>query len=410
MTTTPTESARSADAALSGGPALPAARGGCPFAPPPAYEEAHRTAPVTRAPLWDGSSCWLVTGHAQVRTVLSDNRFSADARHPGFPFLSPGRRELVNRATPSFLRLDGAEHARQRRMLTGDFIVKRVEAMRPRIQRIVDDALDRMVAEGSPADLVAAFALPVPSLVICHLLGVPYEDHGFFQSRSGILLDIAAPAESVGAAQRELTGYLTELTGRKRREPDDSLLGRLAARPDVSPEEAAATGLLLLVAGHETTANMTALGTLALLRHPEQAARLRAEPGLVKGAVEELLRWLSVVHLGVPRVAVEDVDLDGTVVRAGEGVLCMVSTANRDAAVFTDGDRLDLGRDARRHFAFGFGVHQCLGQPLARAELQIALETLFRRLPGLRLAVPYESVRYRADMVVYGVQELPVAW
>ncbi|WP_431683502.1 cytochrome P450 [Kitasatospora sp. KL5] len=391
-------------------PDLPAPRGSCPFAPPPAYEEAHRTAPATRADLWDGTSCWLVTGHAQVRAVLGDHRFSADARHPGFPFLSPGRRELLKRSTPTFLRLDGTEHARQRRMLTGDFIVKRIEAMRPRIQQTVDEALDRMTAGGAPADLVRDFALPVPSLVICHLLGVPYEEHGFFQSRSAVLLDLAAPVETVGTAQRELNAYLADLTARKRRRPDDSLLGRLAARPDVSPEEAAATGVLLLVAGHETTANMTALGTLALLRHPEQAARLRAEPALVKGAVEELLRWLSVVHLGVPRVALEDVDLDGAQIRAGEGVLCMVSTANRDAGVFADGDRLDVTRDARRHFAFGFGVHQCLGQPLARAELQIALETLFRRLPGLHLAVPYESLRYRTDMIVYGVQELPVAW
>ncbi|GAA4834979.1 cytochrome P450 [Kitasatospora terrestris] len=391
--------------------AVPAARdGGCPFDPPPAYDQALHTAPVTRAGLWDGSSLWLVTGHAQVRAVLADERFSADARHPGFPFLSPGRRELVTRTTPTFLRLDGAEHARQRRMLTGDFIVKRIEAMRPEIQRIVDDTLDRMTADGSPADLVSAFALPVPSLVICHLLGVPYEDHAFFQSRSTSLLDLAAPAEAVGVAQRELTDYLRELTGRKRSHPDESVLGRLAARPDTTLEEAAAMGLLLLVAGHETTANMTALGTLALLRNPEQAARLRAEPGIAKGAVEELLRWLSIVHLGVPRVAVEDVDLDGTPVRAGEGVLCMVSTANRDPEVFPGGDRLDIGRDARRHFAFGFGVHQCLGQPLARAELQIALQTLFRRLPELRLAVPYESIRYRTDMVVYGVHELPVAW
>ncbi|MFD9128404.1 cytochrome P450 [Kitasatospora sp. NPDC059571] len=393
-------------------PAAPAARdAGCPFAPPPAYRDAHREAgPVSRISLWDGTSCWLVTGHPQVRAVLGDQRFSADARHPGFPFLSPGRRELVNRATPTFIRLDDPEHARQRRMLTGDFIVKRIEAMRPEIQRLVDDALDTMIAHGSPADLVDAYALPVPSLVICHLLGVPYADHGFFQSRSRALLDLTGPAETVGTAHRELTAHLTELAASKAREPDDTLLGRLVARPDVTLAEAASMGLLLLVAGHETTANMTALGTLALLRHPAQAARLRAEPALVKGAVEELLRYLTVVHLGVPRVAAEDVELDGLTIRAGEGVLCMLSTANRDEPAFPDGDRLDVTRDARRHFAFGFGVHQCLGQPLARVELQIALETLLRRLPELRLAVPFEELRYRTDMVVYGVQELPVAW
>ncbi|GJF30533.1 cytochrome P450 [Kitasatospora sp. NE20-6] len=393
-------------------PAVPADRpDGCPFSPPPAYEDAHRgTGPISRVTLWDGAPCWLVTGHAQVRSVLGDSRFSADARHPGFPFLSPGRRELLDRTTPTFIRLDDPEHARQRRMLTGDFIVKRIEAMRPEIQRLVDAALDTMVAQGSPADLVDAYALPVPSLVICHLLGVPYADHAFFQSRSRALLDLTGSVETVRSAQQELIGYLTDLAGRKQREPDDSLLGRLVRRPDTNLAETAATGLLLLVAGHETTANMTALGTLALLRHPGQADRLRAEPALVKGAVEELLRYLTVVHLGVPRVASEDVELAGTTVRAGEGVLCMLSTANRDELVFTGGDRLDVTRDARRHFAFGFGVHQCLGQPLARVELQIALETLLRRLPGLRLAVPFDDLRYRTGMVVYGVEELPVAW
>ncbi|GAA4994186.1 hypothetical protein GCM10025734_23970 [Kitasatospora paranensis] len=182
----------------------------------------------------------------------------------------------------------------------------------------MDDALDTMTARGPSADLVDAYALPVPSLVICHLLGVPYADHEFFQSRSRALLDLTGSVESVGAAQRELVGYLTDLADHKRREPDDTLLGRLVERPDVSIAEAAATGLLLLVAGHETTANMTALGTLALLRHPAQADRLRAEPALIKGAVEELLRYLTVVHLGVPRVASENVELDGTTVRAGE--------------------------------------------------------------------------------------------
>lgn len=406
MTTTPSRPVTPPE------PTVPAARAtGCPFAPPPAYEQAHRTAPVSRVRLWDGSPCWLVTGHPQSRAVLGDQRFSADARHPGFPFLAPGRRELVGRTTPTFLRLDDPEHARQRRMLTADFIVKRVEAMAPRIQRIVDDTLDRMTSGGArSADLVAEFALPVPSLVICDLLGVPYADHALFQSLSAVLLDIGAPPEAVGAAQRELTGYLSELTARKRRDPDDSLLGRLAARDDLGDDEAAAMGVLLLVAGHETTANMTALGTLALLRRPDQAARLRAEPALMPGAVEELLRYLSIVHLGVPRVATEDVDLDGTRIRAGEGVLCMVSTANRDGTVFPDPGGLDVTRDARRHLAFGFGVHQCLGQPLARAELRIALATLLRRLPGLRIAVPPEEVRYRSDMIVYGVRELPVTW
>ncbi|MEV4612642.1 cytochrome P450 [Kitasatospora sp. NPDC049258] len=398
------------DAAAVASVTVPSAHGSCPFDPPPAYREAHQAGPITRIALWDGAPCWLLTGYRHSRAVLADNRFSADARLPGFPFITPGRRELVARTTPTFLRLDDPEHARQRRMLTGDFIIKRVEALRPQIQQIVDEAFDRMIAKGGPADLVQEFALPVPSLVICLLLGVPYEDHEFFQEHSRILLDISAETERVEASQRALTDYLGELADRKLREPDDGVLSRLVARGELSRAEAASMGLLLLIAGHETTANMTALGTLALLSNPAQLERLRAQPELMKGAVEELLRYLTIVHLGIPRVALEDVELDGTVIRAGEGVLCMVSTANRDSEQFEDGDALDVTRDARRHLAFGFGIHQCLGQPLARAELQIALATLLRRLPNLRLAVPFDQVERRTESVVHGLRALPVDW
>ncbi|WP_042372488.1 cytochrome P450 [Streptacidiphilus neutrinimicus] len=388
---------------------FPAARGGCPFAPPPAYQEALEQRPVTPVSLWDGSRAWLVTRHEDVRAVMGDRRFSADARNAGFPFLSDGRRELAVE-NPSFIRMDDPEHARFRRMLTGDFIIKRVEALRPEVQRIVDGFLDEMTAHHPPADLVAEFALPVPSLVICMLLGVPYEDHDYFQERSRILLRNHSTAEQVRRARDELSGYIEELAERKANEPDERIISRLVARGDLTRAEVAGMSLLLLVAGHETTANMTALSTLALLRDPVQLARLREDPTLIKGAVEELLRFLSIVQSGTVRVAVETAEVGGTTIEAGEGVVCMLSTANRDGSVFASPDELDVGRDARRHVAFGFGVHQCLGQPLARLELQIALETLIRRLPGLRLAVPVEQLRYRTDTVVYGVEELPVAW
>ncbi|MDH6574556.1 cytochrome P450 [Kitasatospora sp. MAP5-34] len=388
---------------------LPAEADGCPFDPPSAYRQAADHAPVTRTELWDGSSCWLVTGHQEVRAVLADQRFSADGRTPGFPFLTPGRRELANR-TPAFIRMDDPEHARLRRMLTTEFLVKRVEDLRPALQRIVDDTLDRMVAGGGPADLVTEFALPIPSLAICLLLGVPYEDHEHFQRQSSILLDITAAEEQVAGAQRELRSYLAALTADKRRAPTDDILSRLAVREDLTTDEAASTALLLLVAGHETTANMTALSTLALLRNPAQAARLRSGPAEAKVAVEELLRYLTIVQLGLPRAATEDLELGGTLIRKGDGLLCMLSTANRDESVFPGGSDLDLDRDARRHLAFGFGVHQCLGQPLARAELQIALRTLFTRLPDLRLAVDEDQLSYRTTMVVHGVHSLPVAW
>ncbi|GAA1413101.1 cytochrome P450 [Kitasatospora putterlickiae] len=385
----------------------------CPFAPPPAYTEAARTGPVSRAELPDGTPCWLVTGYQEVRAVLSDRRFSADARRPAFPFLNEARRELVA-ANPSFLRLDDPEHARLRRMVTGDFLVKRVEAMRPGIQRIVDEALDRMTAGDGPADLIADFALPVPSLVICLLLGVPYEDREAFQANSRVLLTTEPNDLDVSRAQDELLDYLAGLAERKRSEPGEDILSRLVLRDDLTLREIASIGVLLLVAGHETTANMIGLSTALLLRHPEQAARL-ADPAAVPGAVEELLRLITIVHTGVPRQAMEDVELGGTLIRAGDGVMVMLSTANRDDGLFgAEGhlgvDEVDLGREARRHVAFGFGVHQCLGQPLARAELQIALATLFRRLPGLRRAVTEEELEFRTDALIYGLRSLPVVW
>ncbi|MFF2545279.1 cytochrome P450 [Kitasatospora sp. NPDC058063] len=384
--------------------------GGCPFGPPPAYTEAAATGPVTRAKLPDGDLCWLVTGLAEVRTVLSDRRFSADIRHPAFPLLVAGARELIT-DNPDFLRLDDPEHARQRRMLTGEFLVKRVEVLRPEIQRIVDEALDRMTAGRTTADLVTDFALPVPSLVICLLLGVPYEDHDRFQSLSRTMLNRESTVEQLREAQEEVLDYLRDLTARKRAEPEDDVLSRLATRDDLTPDDAAAMGVLLLIAGHETTANMIALSTALLLEHPEQIPGL-ADPATLPGAVEELLRLLTIVHTGLPRVALEDVELGGVTVRAGEGVMAMLSTANRDEAAFGGAghratDELDLYRDARRHLAFGFGVHQCLGQPLARAELQIALETLFRRLPGLR---PAGEREFRTESFIYGMRSLPVTW
>lgn len=299
--------------------ALPAARAaGCPFDPAPGVERARREEPVTRATLWDGSSCWLVTRHQDVRAVLGDPRFSADASRPGFPFLTVGARELST-SRPTFIRRDDPEHARLRRMLTADFMVKKVEAMRPEVQRLTDGLLDRMTAGRTSADLVAEFALPLPSLVICLLLGVPYDDHEFFQDRSRLLLSLRSTAEEVRTAGDELQHYLSRIAEAKRREPDNGIISRLVARDDLDAEEIASMGRLLLIAGHETTANMTALSTLALLRNPDQLARLRADPSLIKGAVEELLRYLSIIHNGLPRVADEDVTIGGRTIRAERG-------------------------------------------------------------------------------------------
>ncbi|MFI6625997.1 cytochrome P450 [Streptomyces sp. NPDC050528] len=388
---------------------LPASYGSCPFDPPPAYTAAAREAAVTRAVLPDGTPCWLVTGYDEVRAVLADARFSADARTPGFPFLSAGQRELAT-AKPSFIRMDDPEHARLRRMVTKDFLVKRIEELRPGIQDIVDRAVDRMTEDRTSADLVADFALPIPSLVICLMLGVPYEDHDLFQSLSRTLLDNRTTRPEAEHAHAQLMGYLAELAERKRREPGDDILSRLAARDDLTDQETASLGFLLLVTGHESTANMTAISVLALLRRPDQAELLRRQPDLMRGAVEELLRHLTIIHLGLGRAATETVRVGEVTIPAGEAVICMLSTANRDEQLFAPGADFDLTRDARRHVAFGYGIHQCLGQTLARVELQIILTTLLRRLPALRLAVPADQLTYNQDNIVYGVRELPVSW
>lgn len=393
---------------------LPSPYGSCPFDPPPAYVAAAREGAVTRAALPDGTAAWLVTGYEEVRAVLADPRFSADARTPGFPFLSPGQRELAT-AKPSFIRMDDPEHARLRRMVTKDFLVKRIEELRPGIQDIVDRAVDRMTEGRTSADLVADFALPVPSLVICLMLGVPYEDHDLFQSLSRTLLDNNSTRQQAEEAHARLMGYLAELAERKRRHPEDDILSRLVARDDLTAQETASLGFLLLVTGHESTANMTAISVLALLRHPDQTARLRADPGLIRGAVEELLRHLTIIHLGLGRAATEPVTLAGVTIPAGAGVICMLSTANREEHLFTADNgtaptALDITRDARRHVAFGYGTHQCLGQTLARVELQIILTTLLHRLPALRLAVPPTQLTYNQNNIVYGLRALPVAW
>ncbi|MEV4560820.1 cytochrome P450 [Kitasatospora sp. NPDC049285] len=389
---------------------FPEPRGACPFAPAPAYEQAREQDPVRRVTLLDGSRPWMVTRHQDVRSVLADPRFSADAREPGFPFPFAARKFVLT-GEPPFVRLDGAEHTRQRRMVTRHFTARRTEELRPKVQEITDRVVDAMLAAGDGADLITAFALPVPSLVICHLLGVPYEQHDFFQDRSRTLVDHSATPEQTAAGWTDLVGYLEELAEARLREPDDGIVSTLVNEEGQTPAQAAAMARVLLVGGHETSANMAALAVLALLRHPDQLAALRAEPALLPNAVEELLRYVTVVgDPGIPRVAVVDAEIGGQPIRAGEGVLCMLPVANRDPAVFTTPGALDLRADARRHVAFGVGAHQCLGMPLARLELQIMLGTLLRRLPGLRLAVPFEQLRYRERALIHGLVELPVMW
>ncbi|MET9243443.1 cytochrome P450 [Nonomuraea sp. NPDC003709] len=394
-------------------PEFPMAREArCPFDPAPGLYAQREQGPLTRVRLWDGSTPWLVTGYAEQRAVLADPRVSADLSNPGYPATVPLPAGGVKR---SFIGMDDPEHARLRRMVTAPFAIKRIEAMRPSVQKIVDDLIDDLLAGPKPVDLVEAFALPVPSLVICELLGVPYADHDFFQDTSKTIINRTSTPEERQAGHQALHAYLDGLVGEKLANPGDDLLSGLAERVkagELAQDEAARMGALMLIAGHETTANMIALGTLTLLRHPGQLALLcdGDDPKLVASTVEELLRYLNIVHNGRLRVATEDLEVAGQTVRAGEGLIMVNEMGNRDPEAFPDPDELDIRRDARRHVAFGFGVHQCLGQPLARMELQVVYGTLYRRIPTLKLATELDRVPFKHNGLVYGVFELPVTW
>lgn len=300
-------------------------------------------------------------------------------------------------------------------MVTAPFSVKRAEALRPAIQKIVDGLIDDMLAGPRPADLVEAFALVVPSLVICELLGVPYADHEFFQENAKQFTRREATGQQAAAGQQRLMEYMDRLIGEKLTRPGSDVISDVAGRVkagELSREDAAQMGALLLLAGHDTTANMIALGTLALLQHPHQLAILRDtdDPAVVANAVEEMLRYLSIVHNGRTRVALDDIEIGGQVIHAGDGIVMPIEMANRDAAAFPDPDRLDILRPARHHVAFLFGPHQCLGQNLARVELQVVYGTLYKRIPTLRLAAELDQIPFKDDAIIYGAYELPVTW
>jgi pentalenic acid synthase len=383
----------------------------CPYHPPTGYDPLRATRPLTRVTLYDGRPAWLVTGHGLARELLADPRLSTDRTRDDFPAPTPRFAAVRNRRV-ALLGVDDPRHRTQRRMMIPSFTLKRATALRPRIQRIVDGLLDAMIAQGPPAELVSAFALPVPSMVICSLLGVPYADHEFFEEQSRRLLRGPAAADTQEARER-LEEYLGGLIDRKRKEPGEGVLDDLVQQQlrdgALDRTELISLAVILLVAGHETTANMISLGTYTLLRHPERLAELRADRALLPAAVEELMRMLSIAD-GLLRLAVEDIEVAGTTVRAGDAVVFSTSVINRDQDVYPDPDTLDFHRPARHHVAFGFGIHQCLGQNLARAELEIALGSLIERLPTLRLAAPPDRIPFKPGDTIQGMLELPVTW
>lgn len=385
-----------------------------PFDPPSEITRLREARPVSPLIFPDGHEGWVVTGYEAVRRLLADTRFSSrqDLGIVHVAYETPGmpvQTEPSPQIPGLFVAMDPPDHTRLRRKLTGAFTVKRMKQLEDHIIEITERQLDEMARLTPPVDLVTEFALPVPSLVICELLGVPYEDRATFQVNSAQFLVKDQELEQKMAAYGAMTSYLAELVMRKRAEPGEDILSDLARDEDLGIEELVGIAFLLLLAGHETTANMLALGTFALLEHPGQLAELRADPELVPNAVEELMRYLSVADIFY-RYATEDIELCGETIGKGSTVVISLLAANRDPLRFDNPDTLDVHRTARGHVSFGHGVHLCLGQQLARLEMRAGFTGLLRRFPTLELAVPAADVKLKADMNIYGVHELPVTW
>ncbi|HSV83263.1 MAG TPA: cytochrome P450 [Ramlibacter sp.] len=387
----------------------------CPFDPPPELLRRLREAPISRMRIWDGSSAWVITRYEDGKSVLGDDRFSADPRRPGFPEKNVAYATTIGQDR-NLRTMDNPEHDVMKRMMVRDFTAHRVNEIRPYIQQLVDQLLDDMVRKGPPADLVTDLAKALPTMIICELLGVPYESRHFFWVEAKQLL--AAPtAEAAAAAGERLNAFVEQLIDLKTATPGNDLISRLV-HEQVLPgrltrAEVLSVTRLILVAGHNTTASMIGLSCLLLLRSPEVASELRAttDPAVIRNAVDEMFRYLGTNHGGRRRVAVADVEIGGQTIRAGEGVIVMNNIMDRDETVFPDAAHFDIHRpNTRANVAFGYGIHQCPGQLLARAELQTVHATLWKRLPTLRLAAPSEALTFVEDGPSYQVASVPVSW
>lgn len=384
------------------------------------YAELRSYPTLAQAKLWDGKIVWLATRYDDVREILSDRRFSSSAQHENYPALSGSRVALVKAEQPvTMIRQDGENHRLLRTIFAGEFTHHRVAALQEEMQSVVNGLCDKMEDIGSPFELVKGFALSMPSQIIARILGVPYEDHEFFEENSSKKIDLSLDPAVVLESAKVLEEYLRAALLEKTKNPDkyDDLLTRVYVKHvvpgHISFDELLANIDLLILAGHETTANMTALGVLTLIQHPEAFRALAEDTSgtVIKPMVEELLRYLTIVHLFSGRVALEDVEVGGVTIRKGDGVIALIAPANHDPERFPNPEVFDHTRPRiPPHVAFGFGGHQCLGQTLARAELSIALPTLARRFPGLHLAAPVETLRFKGNTLTHGVWSMPVTW
>jgi cytochrome P450 len=385
----------------------------CPFDPPDEYRALRGISPLAFDVSPGPATGWLVTKLSDVRAVLADARFShrndlvALAVPPPFPM---DTYEPEPAAPGAFPKMDGADHARYRKLIAKYFTVRRTRELVPAAERIAGELLDAMALRGTEAELVTAYAEPLATRLMCELVGVPEADREELLHHLNVVARMHYSLEELIAAITVVGGTLERLVDAAFDAPGNDMLGELARTGELDRPELVNLAWALVGGGFDTTTNMLALGTFALFEHRDQLERLRADPALWPNAVEELLRYLTVSHLGASRAALEDVELGEQVIRAGETVVVALPAANRDPERFPDPDRLDIGRVTQGHVAFGHGVHHCLGAPLARMEMRIAFPALLRRFPGLALDVPFADVPFRAFHFIYGLHALPVRW
>jgi cytochrome P450 monooxygenase len=372
--------------------------------PPEAYTGYRERPGLVRTTLATGQPVWLVSRHEEVRAVLTDRRISANPENEGFPKVARTGGVPTQDEIPGwFVGLDPPEHDRFRKALIPEFSVRRIRAWQPLIQRTVDQCVDALLAKDGRADLVEDFALAVPSLVISTMLGVPNDDRPFFEAKTKILVNLQRSTEEErAAAVRQLLRYINRLIGIKQQWPGDDLITRILGTGAITPREMSGVIMLLLIAGHETTANNISLGVVTLLSNPEWIGDERV--------VEELVRYHSVADLVAMRTAIEDVEIGGQLIRKGEGLIPLIAAANHDTSTFSCPHEFKPDRPARNHVAFGYGVHQCLGQNLVRAEMDAVYKTLFRRVPTLRIDAPLEELPFKYDGTLFGLHALPVRW
>lgn len=385
----------------------------CPFSSPKEYEGLVQEGGVKKVKLATGLEVWAVTGWENMRDLLTDTRTSASRKHENFPFYFPAPAEF--RTDTSFIGFDGPEHTATRRLAAVTFTNRRVQMLRPRIQQIVDEQLEKMAQMPQPVDFHYNFSLPVPMTVICELLGIPYEDHDFFQENGTILLGGQSSMDERRKAMLDVCEYLDALVQVKKENPDDGLMSRAIAEAKKFPDKFTDRDIvnlcrLLMNGGHETTASMLSLGTACLLENPTQLDLLKNDLDLVPQTVDELVRFITIGDAAVPRVATEDIELGGATIHKGDGILCLGLTANRDPEMFESPNELLIERGSRKHFGFGHGLHHCIGADLARLEMEIVWSTLFTRFPNLRLDKPMAEIPTKHAAIIFGLWELPVRW